>query len=178
VAAGIRQRHGNRCKRPTSGYKCPWQAEVYSKRDCNKIRKLFLTRAQAVGWRGDAAVAVRKKVMRALTSTTLQETFDEWLAEARTGVVRTRSGHSYKPGSLRSYERAMRLRVLPTIGPLKLSDIARTDLQDIVDGLVAEGVEPSTVAGTMLPIRAIYRRAMFRGEIAVNPTSGLVIPTA
>jgi hypothetical protein len=56
--------------------------------------------------------------------------------------------------------------------------IARTDLQDIVDELLAKGFSASTVAGAMLPMRAIYRRAMSRGEVAINPTTGLQIPAA
>ena len=50
-AVGVRQRHGNGCKQPASGCRCPWQAEVYSARDKKKIRKLFPTKAAAKGWR-------------------------------------------------------------------------------------------------------------------------------
>jgi integrase len=32
------------------------------------------------------------------------------------------------------------------------------------------------VQTTLLPLRAIYRRAMHRGEVAVNPTTGLELP--
>ena len=69
MTTGIRQRHGNGCKRPASGCKCPWQAEVYSTRDRKKIRKLFGTRGAAQAWRDDARFAVRKKVLRAPTPT-------------------------------------------------------------------------------------------------------------
>jgi site-specific recombinase XerD len=93
-------------------------------------------------------------------------------------VIRTRSGDPYKPGALRSYQRTLRLRVLPTLGNWRASDIGRTDLQDIVDELLAKGFSESTVAGAMLPMRAIYRRAMSRGEVAINPTTGLQIPAA
>jgi integrase len=68
--------------------------------------------------------------------------------------------------------------VLPEIGHRRVSEITRNDLQDIVDSLLAEGVSASTIAGTMLPMRAIYRRAVSRGEVAINPTTGLEIPAA
>jgi integrase len=178
ATTGIRQRHGNGCKRPASGCRCPWQAEVYSTRDKKKIRKLFGTKGAAQAWRDDARTAVRKKVLRAPTPTTLREAADAWLEGARAGVIRTRSGDPYKPGALRSYERTLRLRVLPTLGAWRVSEIARTDLQDIVDELLAKGFSASTVAGAMLPMRAIYRRAMSRGEVAINPTAGLQIPAA
>ena len=93
-------------------------------------------------------------------------------------MIRTRSGDPYKPGALGSYERTLRLRVPPTLGGWRVSEIARTDLQDIVDELLANGFSASTVAGAMLPMRAIYKRAMSRGEVAINPTTGLQIPAA
>jgi integrase len=151
---------------------------VYSQRDGKKIRKTFPTKAAAVAWRTDASTAVRRKILRAPTPTTLKQAADAWLAGAREGLIRTRSGELYKPGAIRAYERALRKRLLPELGHLRVSEIARSDLQDIVDHLLAEGVSASTIAGTMLPMRAIYRRALSRGEVSVNPTTGLEIPAA
>jgi integrase len=34
------------------------------------------------------------------------------------------------------------------------------------------------IAGTLLPVRAIYRRAVSRGEVAANPTTGLAVPAS
>jgi integrase len=50
------------------------------------------------------------------------------------------------------------------------------DLQDLVDKLVASGLSASTVQCALLPLRAMYRRALQRGEVAVNPTAGLAMP--
>jgi integrase len=60
---------------------------------------------------------------------------------------------------------------------VRLSDVRRNDLQDLADGLLADGLDPSTVHGALMPVRVIYRRAVKRGEIAVNPTTGLELPT-
>src|SRR5262249_18712871 len=49
-------------------------------------------------------------------------------------------------------------------------------LQDQVDDLVAKGKSPSTVRNTILPLRAIYRRAIARSEVLTNPTLGLSLP--
>ena len=38
---------------------------------------------------------------------------EQWLADAKAGVARTRSGDRYKPSALRSYEQALRARILP-----------------------------------------------------------------
>jgi integrase len=114
--------------------------------------------------------------MRAPSPTALGEAADAWLAGARAGVIRTRSGDPFKPSALRTYEQGLRLRILPELGRVKLSELTRNDLQDLVDRLVASGMSASAVGVTLLPVRAIYKRAVKRGEIAVNPTADLELP--
>ncbi len=175
---GIRQRHGRAC-RAKGRCKCPYEAFVYSKRDGKKIRKTFPDKAAAVACGNDASTAVRKKLLRAPTSTTLAEAAETWLTSATEGLIRTRSGDPYKPSAIRSYEAALRLRVLPALGHRKLTDVTRHDLQDLVDALLAQDdpkLEPSTIAGALLPLRAIYRRALSKGDVAVNPTTALELP--
>jgi integrase len=90
-------------------------------------------------------------------------------------MVRTRSGETYKPSALRSYEQALRLKVLPELGRLRLSAINRNAVQDLVDRLVAQELNPSSVRNAILPLRAIYRRATSRSAVLVNPTLGLAL---
>jgi integrase len=178
MPVGVRQRHGRSCKRPASGCKCPWQASVYSAADGKKIRKPFATKAEAVAWRDEARTAVRKKTLRAPVSTTVAEAAKAWLEGAESGLIRNRSGDEYKPAALRAYEAALRLRVEPEFGMRKLSSITRADLQDFVDGLIAEGLNASTIGVTINPLRAIYKRALARPDsgVVVNPTAGLALP--
>jgi integrase len=100
------------------------------------------------------------------------------LEGARKGMIRNRAGDPYKPAAIRAYDSVLRLRVLPEIGPMRLSDVTRTDLQDLVNGLMAAGLSPSTIGATMNPVRAIYRRALERPDsgIVVSPTAGLKLP--
>ena len=65
---------------------------------------------------------------------------------------------------------------LPELGHLGLSAVDRYRVQDLVDRLVARGLSPSSVRNAVLPLRAIYRRAVARSEVAVNPTLGLSLP--
>jgi integrase len=87
-----------------------------------------------------------------------------------------RSGGVYKPSVVRSYEGALRLRVLPELGARRLTDVERADLQALVDRMVVGGHGASTIRNALLPVRAIYRRALVRGDVAVNPTTGLELP--
>jgi len=106
------------------------------------------------------------------------EAAEGWLTAAKVGVIRTRSGELYKPSALRAYEQVLRATVLPQLGHLRLSSVTRNVLQDLIDRLVAEGLSPSTVRNTILPLRAIYRRALSCSEVLVNPTLGLALPAS
>ena len=179
MAAGIRARHGRSC-RSRQGERCnckpSYEAFVWSKRDGRKIRRTFQELAEARTWRADAESAVRKRTLRAPSKVTIAEAAGDWLEGARKGTVRTRSGDRYKPSAIRGYEAALRLRILPEFGGDRVSNLSRTDLQEFVDRLQARGLDPSTIQTTLMPLRAIYKRALSRGHVAVNPTTGLGLP--
>ena len=176
---GITIRHGRHCG-ASGGGRCTchpaFQAQVFSARDRRTIRKSFKTLADARAWRADTKAALQKGALRAPTRTTLEEAAEDWLSAAKAGIVRTRSGDPYKPSALRSYEEALRTKVLPELGHLRLSAVDRVAVQDTVDRLVARGLAPSTVRNSVLPLRAIFRRAVARSEVAKNPTLGLSLP--
>jgi integrase len=179
---GIRVRHRRTCA-SREGARCncepAFEAWVYSKRDGKKIRRTFGRESEAKLWRADALVQLSKGAMRAPKPTTLREAWKVWLDAAKAGTVRNRSGERYKPSTLRSYETAMRLRVLPELGAARLADLSRGDLQDFVETLMGgeEELSAGTVNITIAPIRAVCRRAVSRNELIVNPCSGLHMPT-
>jgi integrase len=177
--AGIEIRHGKRC-RSRSGGACScrptYQASVWSAVEQKRIRKTFATLAEARAWRSEAQTAIRRGTLRAPSQMTLRETAEAWLEGARAGSIRNRSGDRYKPSVIRSYETSLRLRVLPELGNRKFSEIRRRDVQDLADRLLGQGLDPSTIRNTLMPVRAIYRRALARGDVAVNPTRGLELP--
>jgi integrase len=182
TSTGIRERHARTCTAPNGG-RCSCtpavEAWVWSRRDERKIRKTFTGNgalAAAKGWRAAATVGLARGTMRAPSATTLRQAAVAWLAGAKDGSVRTRSGDRYKPSATRGYEQALRDRLLPELGGAKLSDIRRADVQDFADRLLAAGLDPSTIRNALMPLRAIYRRAVSRGDVAVNPTTGLELP--
>jgi integrase len=88
----------------------------------------------------------------------------------RDGTIPTRSGGRYKPSVVRSYADALRLRLLPALGDVRLSEVTRADVQDLADRLTARGLSASTVHNTLDPLRVIYRRAIRRNLVDVDPT--------
>jgi integrase len=155
-----------------------YQAQVFSPRDHKTIRKTFQTLMEARAWRAEAKSALRLGTMRAPSRRRLSEAAEDWLLAAKAGIVRTRSGDTYKPSAIRAYEQVLRARVLPEVGQLRLSALTRNQIQDLADRLVAEGLSASSVRNTVLPLRAIYRRALSRSEVLVNPTLGLALPAS
>jgi integrase len=61
------------------------------------------------------------------------------------------------------------------MGAMKLVSVRRRDVQDVVD-CIALARDPSTVRNALMPLRAIYRRALQREVVSVNPTEGLALP--
>jgi integrase len=54
--------------------------------------------------------------------------------------------------------------------------LRRQDIQRLADDLSGLDVSAATVRNALLPLRAICRRALSRGDIQVNPTTGIEIP--
>ena len=64
------------------------------------------------------------------------------------------------------------------VGGVRLSEVSRVDLQDLADRWLADGLDPSTIRATFVPLRALYRRALSRGDVVLNPTNWLELPAA
>jgi len=176
MAEGIIKRHSKRCPARDGGRcRCHagWEASVYSRRDGKKIRRTFIREAEAKSWRADALGALSRGGLRASRPTTIRQAWEAFYEGTRAGTITNRSGDPYKPATLRSYERAMRLRILPEFGHIRQAELQRPDLQEFADGLLSEGMDPSTIKGTFLPLRAILRRAVARAEVAANACDSL-----
>ncbi len=173
-------RHGRACAGNTSEKRCDcrpgYQAQVYSARESRTIRKTFRTLADARAWRAESQAALNKGALKAPSRTTVAEAIEAWVAGARAGVIRTRSGDPYKPGAIRGYKLSFESQIIPRFGALRISELARPEIQDMVDELLAKDKSPSTVRNAVMPLRALYRRLVSRNEVLINPTVGLTLP--
>jgi hypothetical protein len=134
---------------------------------------------EAKGWRRDALLELRRgRQPQTRSTTTLEDAASIWLERMAAGVVRARGGARYKPATIRSYERNLRLHVYPMLGREPLADIRRFDLQELVDAMGEGGAEPATIHGPVIALRALYRHEGPRGRISSNaiPTRVLGLP--
>jgi integrase len=181
MAAGIRKRHSKGC-RARDGGRCNcnagWEASVFLAREGRKLRRTFARESEARSWRADALKAANAGNLRTPSRMSVEQACWLWLEGARTGAVRDRSGHQYKPGTLREYARVLELRVLPEFGHRRLADVTRGELQTFVDELLGRGLAASTIRNTINPLQAIYRHAVRRDLVMINPTREVDLPAA
>lgn len=181
MAEGIRKRHSKGCSAREGGRcncKAGWEASIYLAREGRKLRRSFARESEARSWRRDALMAASAGRLRSSSTLTVEQAAWLWLEAAWVGRVRDRSGHHYKPGTLREYGRALGLRVIPEFGAVRLSELSRADLQGFVDRLLDRKLAASTIRNTMNPLQAIYRHAVRRELVAVNPTREVELPVA
>jgi integrase len=178
LPTGIRIRHARSCERDGSCRCCSYEAFVSVPSDRRKLRKTFSNLSEAKAWRRDALSAVARHELRAPSSLTVRDAWGTWFDEAEAGVIRGRGGSAYKPSVLRSYSISMEKHVLPELGALKIGEVRRSHVQALADRLVARGRHPSTIKNAVMPLRVLYRHAIRREVVSVNPTTGLDLPAS
>ncbi len=93
------------------------------------------------------------------------------------GGVRPRGRKRYKPNTVRSYERAVRLHLRGSeLAVLRPADVRRRDVQAFADGLLA-AMSASSVGNVLNPLQAYYGWAIHREALMTNPTERIDLPS-
>jgi integrase len=167
---------------PPRGQRCncqpSYRAVAYDARQGRKVQRTFRSQADAKVWRSDASTAIRDGRLRGARPQTLREAAEAFIRGVEAGTITSRQGAPYKPSTALSYAEAIRLRLLPAFGAHQLAAITRRDLQLYVELLHGQGVSASRIHNTINPLRAIDRRALDLGDVALSPCTGLRLPSA
>jgi integrase len=172
MPTGIRRRHHRGCS--GTECRCGWEASVGSGSGA-RLRKTFRTLGEARSWRADAQRQLASQELRPGRSPKLRDAATILLDGMEDGSIRNRSGHRYKPSAIRSYREALNAHLLPHLGPLRLDEIKRRDVQALTDKL-ATSRSASTVRNALLPLRVIYKRAIRDGDATASPCLGIDLP--
>ena len=156
--------------------KVAYQAAVYSPRDAKKIRKHFPTLTEAKAWRSELQTAVNHGEVRAPTRQTVAQAAKALLAGMRDGTIENRSGNPYRPSTIRRYELALRLHVLPVLGHRRLTDVDRARVRSLVREWKLNGQTPSSIRNNLDPLRVIFREAIEDRQLTVDPMAGMQLP--
>ena len=164
-----------------------YRASVWSAQDNRKIRKSFPTLAAAKAWRADTAAALRAGKIRATQPPRFEDIFGRlvdgkwkdgiWIEGAYAGIIRTRGRRPFKDSSVRAVRQHYQRRLEAPFGRRRLDQVQLPELQEFVDALEMQGLSPSTIEDSILPLRLAYRWARSKGLIAVDPTDGIELPT-
>jgi integrase len=181
VDRGIRPRHARSCPQQSDKQarcRCEptFEASVWDAEAGKRITRAFPTKTAARQWREEARVSLRAGKLTADRGPTLREAVDAWLDGLRSGAITNRSGDRYKPAAIRQYGHNLELRVLPELGDVRLGEVTPRDLQGLIDAMVEAKRAPATIDSAMTPLKALYRRAVARGDVRTNPTLGLEKP--
>lgn len=181
VPEGVEVRHAPSCPSREPGKRCTCQPSYratvpYGARG-ERQRKTFATQDAANAWRTDQLAARSRTRRRAPSKATLREAAEVFLAGMREGTIATRSGETYKPSVIRSYEQTLNSHVLPDLGARAVGDLEAADLQTLTERLRRKGLSPSTIQNSINPLQAIYRRLMMLGDVTANPCRDIVLPT-
>src|SRR4051794_24537217 len=169
--SGLTYRHSRSCPGANGTTCCAgsWRAVVCIPGSRDQLRETFHSYSEARRWKAATQADVDKGKIATTPSQQpkLRQAAETFLAGAQAGVILNSSEERYKPATLRSYERALRLRLLPALGDKKLGKITRADVQRLVRQWRAQGLQDSTVRNSLDPLRVILRGAMEDGLIAV-----------
>ena len=155
---GITARHRRGCGNAgLSDWKCGcparYQVQVWSRRDRRRLSRTFPKLAAAKGWKRDAEHAIEAGELVTASGQTVRQAGEAMIDAMRSGVTRTRSGRTYKPSAIRTFESNLELHIYPGLGPYRLHDVRRGDVQRLADVLLGSGRSPSTVRNALMPLR-------------------------
>lgn len=179
MAAGIDTRHQRACRSRTGG-RCncapTYRARVFDAGSGRRLAKTFPTHAAAKTWRQDATIAVRSGTLAGSRTPLVTDALDALIDGMVSGSILDRSGKPYKPATCRSYKRTADKYLKPALGRWRLPEVRRRDVQALVEDLRGRGLQPATVHNIIDPLRVVYRRAMHRDEVTVDPMYRLELP--
>lgn len=132
--------------------------------------------AEARSWRVDAQARLQAGTLSALTGPTLAEASAEFIAGMKSGVIRQKGGHIYKPSTIRGYERDLTKHAIPVLGSKRIGRLQRPELQRWVDELTTPERSPSTVKNIVAALRALIGFGELRGWVHIDPCDGLRLP--
>lgn len=177
---GINPRHTRSCSLRSGGRRCTctptYQAQVWDPRTRRRVSTTKPTEQEAIDWRAEKRLEIRRGTFRPGRQVTIRVALEELITDMRAGIVRNRSGDTYKPGTIRGYEQAARDVVAPAFGSARLAELRRSDVQRLVSRLMTDGKDASTIRNALMPLRVLYRRAIALDEIATSPLIGVELP--
>lgn len=150
---------------------------VVNSSQLGKKRGPWTTYDAAVSGRRKALGEIEAGAMAPASAQTLREAWDAFVLAAENGTATARGGGKFQASTLRYLKNGWS-KIDDQIGAQRVTAIRRGDLQDLIDRMAADGSSPGQIRAAISTLRVIYRRALVRDVVTVNPTVGLELPKA
>jgi integrase len=98
-----------------------------------------------------------------------------FIAAAKEGRALNKHGRRYKPSAWEDLDECLEKHVIPTLGPRRLTDVRRSDVQRLIDDLTPK-MSGSRVRSIVNAIRSMYRWAQDRDLVASDPAARVRLP--
>jgi integrase len=105
----------------------------------------------------------------------VRDAHKRFIAAAREGRALNKHGRRYKQSAWEDIDECLAKHVIPTLGPRRLSDVKRADVQRLVDDLTPK-LSGSRVRSIVNAIRSLYRWAQDRELVAHDPAALVRLP--
>lgn len=137
--------------------------------------KRFATIAAARGARKDLLDRLEKGELPQDAPERLREAHTRFIAAVKEGRALNKHGRRYKQSAWEDIDECLSKHVIPTLGPRRLVDIRRSDVQRLVDDLTPK-MSGSRVRSIVNAIRSLYRWAQDRELVAHDPAARVRLP--
>lgn len=162
-------------ERTDSNGRTQYRGTAYDKRAKRHLKGPWTyALAEARSWRIDALAKFQAGTLSAVQGPTVRDAVEQFIEGIEAGTIRDRSGHRYKPSTIRSYRPALRGRAVEAFGPTRLARLTRADVQLWIDSLSGA---PNTIRNNVTALQALYAWAIPRGMAQANPTRDLRLPS-
>jgi integrase len=119
----------------------------------------------------DVKARLRADVSRGEDTETTRETFavyaTRWI-EHYAG----RTDQGVRDETRADYKRTLEQDAIPFLGPLRLSQVRQSHLNELAARIAARGVAPATVRVALAAVKVLFASALAAGDIRVNPAAG------
>jgi integrase len=137
--------------------------------------KRYPTLAAARGARKDLLDLLEKGELPQDAPQRLRDAHARFIAAAKDGRVLNKHGRRYKQSAWEDMDECLRKHVIPSLGPRRLSDVRRADIQRLVDDFTPR-MSGSRVRSIVNAIRSMYRWAQDRELVAHDPAARVRLP--
>jgi integrase len=105
----------------------------------------------------------------------LRDALPRFVEDAEAGRALNKKGKPFKPRAIKSIDQTIRLHFMPTLGPRRITDIRKGDIQRIADN-VSEQLSGSRVRGVVNAMRSLFTWANQREYASHEPAEEIVLP--